>query len=353
MEHHLHDDPRIPTAWGPWFAHEYINYYVVNSISRLQDLPPVRVKTNPGPDPGLWPIGPNHVDLYKESYRDLGRLDPFQAFDYHRRNGDYSPTPPLDQAVEPWKILVIYSTEPDLNPDCGLFLHKLQKLTGGSHGWRHMRLRAGRFTLGSAPYSVTIHDRLAGCAFQEENDYWGWRYLSRCSHYLADLGHPFHVKAAPHLFLIKGLFSFRKMFKIISAFHQGYEVYCERRFRQGYEPFGRALADGVQKSFVIRDYKLEMDSYIKRTEKRLTPIFNFFMDQFGRELIDVFDRMDEYRHLDAVTQTMMCSAEADRVIFEAKHPAALEFLDRITVEILFDVGQMLGALFSAFAERKQ
>lgn len=166
----------------------------------------VPIKTNPVLNNTNWPIGAKHVDLYKESYRKYGQLDPLWSFSYSERNGEFGLDPPLGKTVEPWKVLVIYSTEPDLHPDCDLELHKNQKITGGSHGWRHMQFRLLGMTFGIAPESFRMHMNLAETAFEIGNDYWGWWYLSRCAHYLADLGNPFHVKALPASFLIKKLF---------------------------------------------------------------------------------------------------------------------------------------------------
>ena len=104
-------------------------------------LPQVQVKPKPDFNNKNWPIGPKHIDLYKESYREYRKLSPLWSFAYDERNGEYSIDPPENKTIEPWKILVIYSTEPDLNPDCDLNLHKNQKITGGSHGWRHMQFR--------------------------------------------------------------------------------------------------------------------------------------------------------------------------------------------------------------------
>jgi hypothetical protein len=354
LDYYLHDDPRLPLAWAPWFSHEYITYFSVQAIDGLMTLPQVQVKPNPNFNNKNWPIGPKHIDLYKESYREYRKLSPLWSFAYGERNGEYSIEPPEHKTIEPWKILVIYSTEPDLHPDCDLYLHKNQKITGGSHGWRHMQFRALGIKFGIATESVRLHMDLARMAFQSGNDYWGWRYLSRCTHYLADLGNPFHVHAVPLWFLIKNLFSSKKLFQIVSAAHQGYEVYVERRFREGFPAFKKALLQGAREGqTACRDVNVEINSYTHQAEKRLKPIFNFFLDQFGQELIDAFRQMDQNSHLDAAAQTNMCSKDAAKVIFRDPNLPALDFLDRITVEILFDAGRMLGALFNSFSSLRK
>ena len=354
MDYYLHDDPRLPLAWAPWFSHEYITYFSVQAIDGLMTLPQVQVKPNPNFNNKNWPIGPKHIDLYKESYREYRKLSPLWSFAYGDRNGEYSIEPPEHKTIEPWKILVIYSTEPDLHPDCDLYLHKNQKITGGSHGWRHMQFRALGMKFGIATESFRLHMDLARMVFKSGNDYWGWRYLSRCTHYLADLGNPFHVHAVPSWFLIKNLFSSKKLFPIVSAVHQGYEIYVERRFREGFPVFKKALLQGAREGLVSGcDVTKELHNYMHRAEKRLNPIFNFFLDQFGQELIDAFRQLDQNSHLDAAAQTNMCSKDAAKVIFRNPNLPALDFLDRITAEILFDVGEMLGILFGGIFPLKK
>ena len=354
LDYYLHDDLRLPLAWAPWFSHEYITYFSVQAIDWLMALPPTQVKPNPNFNNEKWPIGPKHIDLYKESYKEYRKLSPLWSFAYNERNGEYSIVPPEHKTIEPWKTLVIYTTEPDLHPDCDLNLNKNQKITGGSHGWRHMQFRALGRKFGIATQSVRVHIDLAGMAFKSGNDYWGWRYLSRCSHYLADLGNPFHAQAVPSWFLIKNLFASKKLFQVVSAAHQGYEIYVERRFREEFPAFKNALLQGASEGqAAYRDVTAEINFYRHQAKKRLKPIFYFFLDQFGQELIDVFGQLDKNSHLDAAAQTNMCSKDAAKVIFQDCHLDALSFLDQITAEILFDVGRMLGALLNSFSSLKK
>jgi hypothetical protein len=350
----LHNDPRLPLAWGPWFSHEYINYHAALALPGLMNLPPVQVQPNPGFDDPAWPIGPKHVDLYKESARETRRLDPFWAFDYEQRNGDYLREPPLGVGIEPWKVLVIYSTEPDLHPDCDLMLHEHQTITGGSHGWRHLHFKTAEMNIGVAPESFRHHVDLSRQAFAHGNHYWGWRFLSRASHYLADLGHPFHVKPAPAKVMDRYCNAPEKLTRLISAMHQSHEVFAERRFREGFPAFGQALFRGARSgSTSAVDVFEALDGYMAGAAERLSPIFNHLLDCFGQELVSVFDRMDEYRHLDAMTQTMLCSEEAARVIFRPDRVKDLEYLESMTTEILFEVGGMLGRLLSGIVATGQ
>ena len=349
----LHDDPDLPQAWAPWFSHEYITYFAVRTLGGLTSLPPVAVKPPPPFSDKVWPVGPKHIDIYKESYQERRHLDPLWSFDYKKRNGDFALEPPSGKTIEPWKVLVIYSTEPDLYLDHDLAVHKNQKITGGSHGWRHMEFRLLTSTFGAAPQSFRVHKDFAALAFENGNDYWGWRYLSRCCHYLADLGNPFHVKALPVFFLIKNIFSGQTLFRTASAVHQSYEVYVERRFREGFRPFGEALSRGacVGRS-ASGDVSSLLPDYMKKARKKFNPVFYFFLEQYGRDLLDVFSRVDPNGPSETAAQTNKCSADAARVIFRDGSLRALGFLDGITAGILEDVGRMLGMLFQSFADTK-
>lgn len=343
----------MPLAWAPWFSHEYITYYSVQAINKIMTLPQVQVKPKPDLEKGNWSVGPRHIDFYKESYREHRKLPLLSSYSYSERNGQYSMEPPVDKTIEPWKILVIYTTEPDLNPDCDLDLHKNQKITGGSHGWRHMQFRLLGKKFGMATESFRAHLNLAHRAFQSSNDYWGWRYLSRSTHYLADLGNPFHVNAVPPWFLIRNSFSSNKLFQVLSAVHQGYEIYAERRFREGFPPFKEALLQGAHSGQNERcDVLGEINSYRHQAAARMKSIFYFFLDTFGQELIDAFQKMDPDSHLDAATQTNMCSEDASKVIFKDTYLPSLRFLDEATADILVDVGRMLGLMLNGISSQK-
>jgi hypothetical protein len=348
LDFYLHDDPDLPQAWAPWFSHEYITYFSVQALDSLMSLPPVPVKPNPHYGDKVWPVGPKHIDVYKESYQAHRQLDPLWSFDDKKRNGVFALEPPSGKTIEPWKTLVIYSTEPDQYQDDHLNLHKNQKITSGSRGWRHMQFRLLGTTFGIAPQSFRVHRNLASLAFENANDYWGWRYLSRSAHYLADLGHPFHIKALPGSFLLKKFFARHELLKISSTIHKSYEIYTERRFREGFEPFKQALLqgarDGQSKAGDIQD---QLPAYRKRAEKKHNPIFYFFLDQFGQELLNIFGQQD------AGSQINRCSADAARLIFKDANLSKLDFLDRITMDNLFDVGRMLGMLLGGFSSPKK
>ncbi|HPG53495.1 MAG TPA: hypothetical protein PL134_03785 [Smithellaceae bacterium] len=143
-----------------------------------------------------------------------------------------------------------------------------------------------------------------------------------------------------------------ELFKIISAIHQSYEVYVERRFREGFGLFNQALMDGAlegQKMEVDFGNEKTLNSYIRKAQKRHNKIFYYFLNGFGQELFDVFAQMDNRSPLDAATQTNRCSAAALKVIFNNKDIPKIAFLDKITAEIFVDIGKMLGLLLNEFS----
>ncbi len=341
---YLHNDSRLAHAWAPWFSHEYINYFSVNPLSWLMDLPAVKVLPNPGFNDRQ--NGPHHQDIFKESFKKTQNIDRFYAFDYENKNGVFSDTLPAHTEIEPWKVLVLYSIEPDLKLDCELDLGWSGKLTGGSHGLRHMQFTLLGKTIGVATTSLMYHVDASRKAFLMGNDYWGWRFLSRATHYLADLGNPFHIKVAPSRKMITMLSRPKRTFKILSAMHTGYEIYVQQRFRQEHAAFKEALSFGVrQGAQADKNFFEQVDAYKKQASDSLSPIFNCLMENFGNDLINAFEKMNKYPDMDAAKQTMMCSKDAAGVLFKKPDHQAIRFLDNITTDLLREVGIMMGMLF--------
>jgi hypothetical protein len=346
----LHNDPNLPVAWAPWFSHEYLSYSAVQMIDGLMALPPVSVSPNPHYGEKLWPTGPKHIDLYKESYQEQKRYDLLWAFDLKKRNGDYAHDVPSGKKIEPWKIVVIYSTEPDLYLDDDLYLSKNQKITGGSRGWRHMYFKMLGTYYGMAPKSYRTLKDLAKLAFDNGNDYWGWRYLSRCGHYLADLGSPFHVKALSGFRMIGNFLARRNLYEVVSIIHQSFEVYVERRFREGFKPFRDAVAQGAREGQHLQgDIDTHIQDYIERAGKKHDAIFDFFYKKFDPALLAIFDQKEQESPADAASQINRRLPEATKILFSEENLQKLESLDVITGNLLFDVGRMLGALFNEFS----
>ncbi|NLX52309.1 MAG: hypothetical protein GXY72_09455 [Deltaproteobacteria bacterium] len=349
---YLHDDAGLPRAWSPWFSHEYIAYFCVKTVDRLTALPPVPVAANPRWQDKVWPAGPRHIDIYKECYQEHRQVDPLWSFDQRKRNGDFARDVPPGKSIEPWKIYLLYSTEPDTYADEDLLLHKNQAMTGGSRGWRHMHFKLMGSTYGIAPKSFRVHRDLARLAFSKGSDYWAWRYLARAGHYLADLGAPFHVRAMPGFYLLRNIFSRGELFHTVTALHQSYEIFVERRFREGFAPFAEALTRGAKEGQGAPE-KLDarLKGYIERARSRQKKIFYHLHDGFGPELRAAFAPMKQGGGHDTASLAARCAADAVRILFKKEHQSRLARLEKITCGSLADVGWMQGALLGGFQSR--
>ncbi len=343
----LHDDPRLNKAWAPYYTHEYITYYATLPHQWLFNQDPVKIQ--PNPEYGGWEIGPNHVDLYKESAICEKILNPDECFDCEIRNGPYDTYPNENLTIEPWKVLFLYSTEPDLHLDCDLDLHWSQKLTKGSHGYRHMRFSLFGKKFGCTNQCLEYYLNTAKRAKIDGNSYWYWRFNSRATHYLADLGHPFHTKTIPYSKMLKYFRRPKKLIKILSAVHSGHEVFAQKRFREGFLPFKEAIITGSQAGFESQKMFLsEIEHYRQASAKLLTPMFNAIIDHFGDEFADVYDHHSippDLRKLDYSKQTTFLENRAQAYLFADSGNPGLQILDELTEKALYKVGFMFGLYF--------
>jgi len=347
VDYYLHDDPRLPAAAAPWYTHEYITYFAVLTQDWLLNLPTVEVQANP--QFGDWPVGPNHVDLYKEGAEVVRDIPLEDAQDCADRNGDFSPELPVGAKIEPWKILVLYPTEPDMELDTDLNLHPGQKVTQGSHGWRHMEFRVFGKKFGALRESFWYYFNAAKRAWVAGNAYWAWRFLSRATHYLADLGHPAHVKVFPYRMLFRILRHLKESFTVFSAAHNGHEVYAQARFRQGFMPFKEALVDGARLGSPHHgNFRYELERYCLNAKKQLTPIYTTLLHDFGDEFVHAYDKFDPAKEFgqDASQAVLSAEKEAHDILFRDPNNPGLQVLDRITTDLLREVGRMLGFLFA-------
>ena len=144
--YYLHDDHQLPHTYSPYFSHDYIDYFAILPHEWLLSLPPISIQANP--NFGDRPSGPNHHDIYREGANQVREIPLEDALDSEERNGDFCLEPPLEQTIEPWKLILLYCTEPDWQLDCDLNLHWTQKLTKGSHGLRHMTFSLAGIRIG-------------------------------------------------------------------------------------------------------------------------------------------------------------------------------------------------------------
>ena len=124
-------------------------------------------------------------------------------------------------------ILINYSDEPDWDLDTNLELNKLQALTGGSHGYRHMYFSvfAGLLKAGDAPKRANHFFEMSKIAFGKGDNYWGFRFAARAIHYLEDISQPYHTYPSPLDVL------FKKFFNDFFVFvHLGKAFYSQNSF---------------------------------------------------------------------------------------------------------------------------
>jgi hypothetical protein len=354
----LDAEPGFSKDYQPWFNHEFINYYTIQGLGWVKQLPKVQVLDNPNFND--WSLGPNHIDLYKESSHSARTLSNGEDMDPAIRNGDFLEGFNHDIlkaiVVEPWKILTLYCIEPDMQLDIGILggsvQNEKQKLMGGSHAYRHMKLKMFGFNMGEPQKCIDYFFSAAKRAYQMGNQYWAWRFLARGSHYLADLGHPFHVE----LDLVRDFFqmvkNFHQFIKLQSATHTSHESYVQQRFREDYQQFPEALRRGAERS--QRDNKSvwsELPSYIKFARSQMKPLHAKILETFGEDLVNAYNIMDEHPEIDLSKRTMFATREALRVIFKDPSIPSFKFFDSVTAQLLENVGFMLGLYFNEF--RKQ
>jgi hypothetical protein len=151
------------------------------------------------------PYNPDHVVEMREGARATvyspwkGSDEPAPGYyDESDYEGDFLLyDPPEGGLVDPLQVLSIYSAEPDWGMDAGMDLSPLQALTGGSQGFRHLRFGLFLLRVGRVRERAVHFTRLARCAFDEDDPYWGLRFSARALHYLQDAVSPFHLKPFP------------------------------------------------------------------------------------------------------------------------------------------------------------
>ncbi len=131
---------------------------------------------------------------------------------------------PVDGKVSSLEVLAMYSVEPDWGMDTGLYLSPIQKLMGGSNGYRHMRyvlfylIRAGVLKK-----QIRYFDSLSKIAFGKNDIYWGIRFSARTIHYLEDFLTPVHAKPCTESFIVKNILFPKKIFNIAFNYHINFE----------------------------------------------------------------------------------------------------------------------------------
>ncbi|GAI77010.1 unnamed protein product, partial [marine sediment metagenome] len=135
--------------------------------------------------------------------------------------------------------------EPDWDLDTNLELNKLQTLTGGSQGYRHMYFSvfAGLLKAGDAPKRANHFFEMSKIAFGKDDNYWGFRFAARAIHYLEDVSQPYHTYPAPLDVLFKKFFNVTKLTVLVTNAHYGYEDFNGYLFEQKKDEFYNLLPE--------------------------------------------------------------------------------------------------------------
>ncbi|HOJ92416.1 MAG TPA: hypothetical protein PKW23_01990 [Dictyoglomaceae bacterium] len=135
----------------------------------------------------------------------------------------------IGDEIDAITIITRYVTEPDNGMDDNLNLNSMQKLTGGSSGWRHQYyiLFEGILKLGEAPKRIAHFWNLAKESFQNKDYYWGFRFFAYSLHYLQDLTQPFHAYPMPLGNALLNIFNLEKLIAQGENHHYALEDYQE------------------------------------------------------------------------------------------------------------------------------
>ncbi|AKI97968.1 phospholipase [Kosmotoga pacifica] len=220
-----------------WSGHDALTYYIV---STMPDIMEIGVTITPY---AYENIDTRIYNTEKANFDDyLGR-----GYNPWEDGGLFIPVfpnpEPVNNAAPLWQILSVYSYEPDLGMDQDLELNSMQKLTGGSQGWRHMEYRLLFIKLGEVSRSVEYFSYLSTEAWNMGDPYWAYRFMARAIHYLEDIGMPFHTFPAPTFELLKLICNFDKWYIAFTNYHYAYDFYGGYRLWTGYEPLINAIKE--------------------------------------------------------------------------------------------------------------
>jgi len=121
-------------------------------------------------------------------------------------------TRPDNGYVPGLEVLALYSAEPDWGMDYDLKLSPLQKLTGGSQGYRHLRYGLFFLRAGVAHLRAVYFTEMARTAFRRDDPYWGIRFSARAIHYIEDILTPVHAKPFSEMYALKKLLCPKRLY---------------------------------------------------------------------------------------------------------------------------------------------
>lgn len=223
-------------------------------------------------------------------------------------------------------ILINYSDEPDWDLDTNLNLDKMQALTGGSQGYRHMYFSvfAGLLKAGEAPKRTNHFFEMSKIAFGKGDNYWGFRFAARAIHYLEDISQPYHTYPAPLDVLFKKFFNVKKLTVLVTNAHYGYEDFNGYLFKHKKDEFYNLLSEvKTVKMYDVADSTIKLS---KETRKDFTPSY--------RETMKLFPILDNDQEL--------LILEEQEIIKIANSPDSQELISLMKKDILLGLGYLNG-----------
>ncbi|MBE3127462.1 MAG: hypothetical protein IMZ56_04140 [Candidatus Atribacteria bacterium] len=223
-------------------------------------------------------------------------------------------------------ILINYSDEPDWDLDTNLELNKLQALTGGSQGYRHMYFSvfSGLLKAGDAPKRANHFFEMSKAAFGRDDSYWGFRFAARAVHYLEDLSQPQHAYPVPFDVLFKKFFNAKKLTVLATNAHYGYEDFNGYLFEHKKVEFYNLLPE--VKTVKVDDVAGSAIKLSKEARKDFTPSY--------RETMKLFPVLDNDQEL--------LILEEQEIIRVASSKESQKLIDLMKKNILLGLGYLNG-----------
>ncbi len=232
----------------------------------------------------------------------------------------------IGEKVKASDILINYSDEPDWDLDTNLELNKLQALTGGSQGYRHMYFSvfAGLLKAGDAPKRANHFFEMSKIAFGKGDNYWGFRFAARAIHYLEDISQPYHTYPAPLDVLFKKFFNVKKLTVLVTNAHYGFEDFNGYLFEHKKDEFYNLLPE-------VKTVKMDdvIDSAIKLSKEARK---DFTLSY--RETMRLFPILDNDREF--------ITLEEQEIIRMANSKESQILIDLMKKDILLGLGHLNG-----------
>jgi hypothetical protein len=232
----------------------------------------------------------------------------------------------IGEKVKASDILIKYSDEPDWDLDTNLELNRIQTLTGGSRGYRHMysSLFGGLLRGGAAPQRANHFFEMSKVAFERDDNYWGFRFAARAIHYLEDLSQPYHTYPAPLDVLFKKFFKVKKLTILITNAHYGFEDFNGYLFKHKKEEFY---------GIIPQVKKVPIDDIVKSGIKLSKEARKDFTSSY-RETMKIFPILNNDKEFLTLTE--------QGIIKVANSKEAQKLIDLMKKDILMGLGYLNG-----------